>query len=272
MPNIVRVLGFSLTIVLFFTLVANILPQVEGEAPVDKKVDLSALTMDTFIDMGEDIFKGKGTCTLCHNNMGRAPDILAFDAVATANDRLSNSKYKGNAVDPQSYFLESMKDTSMFVVEGFGQKGSNDTISPMPAANKPPIGLSNIEMDAVIAFLQSKDGNDVTVTLPTGDTSQLQQKTEEPALPVLAKTAEEAVTKFACTACHSVAGSKSLIGPDLSDIGTRLSKSEILESIVYPSAVIAKGFPPIMPANVADKISPIELRMLVDYLSNQKGE
>ena len=44
---LVKVLGFSLALILVFTLVANTLPQVEGEAPVETEVDLGALTMES---------------------------------------------------------------------------------------------------------------------------------------------------------------------------------------------------------------------------------
>ncbi|MCK4710954.1 MAG: hypothetical protein KAU21_20230, partial [Gammaproteobacteria bacterium] len=156
-----NVLLFSLSLTLLFTLIANLLPQVEGEAPVEIEIDLNALTMDDFVSLGESIFSGKGTCTLCHNNMGRAPDILQLSMVATAKERLADERYKGTAASVEDYLRESMLDPSLYVVKGFGQKGSNDTVSPMPTANKAPILLNDIEMDAVIAFMQAKDGNEV---------------------------------------------------------------------------------------------------------------
>ena len=57
--------------------------------------------------------------------------------------------------------------TGQSAATGFGKKGSNDTQSPMPAADRPPIQLSQVELDAVLAFMQSKDGNPVTVALPS---------------------------------------------------------------------------------------------------------
>jgi len=186
-------LGFSLALTLLFTLVANLLPQVEGEAPVEQEVDLGALTVESFAALGESIFAGKGTCTLCHNAMGRAPDILALNIVAAAVERMEDDRYKGKANDAETYFRESMVDPGIYVVKGFGKKGSNDTISPMPAVNKAPIELSDIEIDAVIAYLQAKDGNDVTVPLPT-EAPAAEAEPTEPAGP--ASTVEEVVAKF----------------------------------------------------------------------------
>ncbi|MEW8416611.1 MAG: cytochrome C, partial [Candidatus Thiodiazotropha endolucinida] len=101
----VKTLGFSLGLTLLFTLVTYILPQVEGEAPVEKAVDLSALTMDDFIALGEDLFNNKGTCTLCHKPapLGRAPDIQEADMVSLINERLADANYQGEAKDAAGY-------------------------------------------------------------------------------------------------------------------------------------------------------------------------
>lgn len=272
---LLKVLTFSLSLTLLFTLVANLLPQVEGEAPIEKEIDLSALTMDGFVAMGEDIFNNKGTCTLCHNNLGRAPDILALNMVATSSERLEDERYAGIAKTVEDYLRESMVDPGMYVVKGFGKKGSNDTESPMPTVDKAPILLSDIEMDAVIAFMQAKDGNDVTVALPEGlpEASKASKEGSEKASPaVAAKTAKEALAKFSCTACHTVAGSVSPVGPDLSDVGTRLDKEALRQSILLPDAVIAEGFDGgMMPKDFSQKMTVSELDMIVDYLSQQKG-
>ncbi len=271
-----NVLLFSFSLTLVFTLVANLLPQVEGEAPVEVEIDLSAMTMDGFVSLGESIFTGKGTCTLCHNNMGRAPDILQLNMVATSIERLADERYKGAAASVEDYMRESMLDPSLYVVKGFGQKGSNDTVSPMPTANKAPILLTDVEMDAVIAFMQAKDGNDITVALPEG----LPEKSAEEqagasavaAVQGPAETAEEALAKFTCTACHSVAGSESMVGPELNAVGNRLDKDKIRESILYPEAEIAEGFDGgMMPADFAKKMTISELDMVTEYLLNQKG-
>lgn len=46
----------------------------------------------------------------------------------------------------------------------------------------------------------------------------------------------------ACYACHFINGTGKDFGPDLSHVGTRLTKAQILESILQPSKVIAQGF------------------------------
>ncbi|MCC7375529.1 MAG: HEAT repeat domain-containing protein [Verrucomicrobiales bacterium] len=45
-----------------------------------------------------------------------------------------------------------------------------------------------------------------------------------------------------CVRCHKIAGEGGLVGPDLAGIGSRQTRQYILESIVQPNAVVAKGF------------------------------
>ncbi|MCK5425634.1 MAG: hypothetical protein KAI89_09685 [Emcibacter sp.] len=270
MGNLVRVLGFSFAIILVFTYVANLLPQMEGEAPVDEEVDLGELTMESFVSLGEKIFSGKGTCTLCHNNMGRAPDLLTFDLVGISPERMADSRYAGSADDAESYIRESLIDPGVYVVTGFGKKGSNDTESPMPDVSKSPIQLSELEIDAVIAFLQFKDGNDITVSLPT-DAPVIEEDDDDDEEEI-ATTAEAAMEKFMCSGCHDVFDSEAEMGPSFKDTGSKLTRSEILESILYPNAVIAEGFEEGMPDDIAEDMAMSELTLIVEYLVNQKEE
>ncbi len=261
-------MGFSLALALLFTLVANLLPQVEGEAPVEQKVDLGALTVESYAALGETLFSGKGTCALCHNDLGRAPDILAINMVEVANQHMQDERYKGSATDAESYLHESMVDPGIYVVKGFGKKGSNDTISPMPAVDKPPIELSEIEINAIIAFLQAKDGHDVTVTLPT-EAPAMETASPEAAGP--AGTIEEVVAKYGCQACHKILGSGGDLGPDLDQMVARFTREEIRQGIITPDVVIAEGFPPgVMPQDFAEQMMVKELDILVDYLVDSK--
>jgi mono/diheme cytochrome c family protein len=267
MPVIIKVLGFSLALTLVFTFIANLLPQVEGEAPVERTFEPGAFTEESFVALGEELFKGKGTCTLCHNNMGRAPDILVMNLVETAAERLADSRYQGKATDAESYLRESLLQPSLYVVKGYGKKGTNDTISPMPAIDKAPIELSDIEMDAVIAYMQAKDGNPVTVALPAATPPPVEEKTAM----VQLNSAEEVLGQYGCAACHSILESESSIGPDLRDVGARLNSAEIRQSIVEPNAVIAEGYSPMMPSNFAEQMKVKELEMIVQFLAEQKG-
>ncbi len=262
-------LGFSLGLILVFTLVANILPQVEGEAPVEKEVDLGALTMEGFISMGEELFSGKGTCTLCHNNMGRAPDILVVNMVDASSERLADERYTGAAADVEAYLRESMVDPSAYVVATFGKKGSNDSESPMPAVDRAPINLSTVEMDAIIAFMQAKDGNEVTVELPTEASQTAAPAAMSDAVTVAASGAE-VIANHGCSACHVINGSGGNLGPDLTGLGGRMDAATIQQAIVDPNVVIAEGYAAgLMPADFASKMSVKDLLMAVELLQQQ---
>ncbi len=49
-----------------------------------------------------------------------------------------------------------------------------------------------------------------------------------------------------CTRCHKIGGDGAEVGPDLSKIGKRMNREQLLEAVVLPSATIAKGYDLIM--------------------------
>jgi mono/diheme cytochrome c family protein len=268
MKQLVKPLGFSVVLILVFAAVTYVLPQMKGEAPKEEEVAVGALTMDSFIALGDDLYHGKGTCTLCHNKLGRAPDLLTYDATKVSLERIADSQYQGKAKDAEGYLRESMLQPSAYVVVGFGKKGSKDTESPMPAVDQAPIQLSEIEINAIIAYLQKKDGNPVTVALPTAASAQKKDEAKE-VKPALAQSPEQIIAKYGCAACHSVLKTQSALGPSLNDVGKRLKIDQIRTSIVDPKAEIAKGFPPIMPDFPTMTVS--ELELVVGFLAKQTG-
>ncbi len=273
MNVLLKTMGFSLALMLTFTAVTYVLPQVKGEAPEDRDVDVAALTMDSFIALGEDLYLGKGTCTLCHNDLGRAPDFLELNVVGTSLERIGDPRYQGDAMDAAGYLRESMLDPNIYVVKGFVKKGSDDTESPMPAVDKPPTQLSDVEISAIIAFLQAKDGNPVTVALPAQTPASLVAADEqtEPVKPMLARNGEEAIAKYACAVCHAVLDSEAAIGPSLNDVGKRLTINEIRDSVIAPNAVIVEGYAPVMP-DLSETMVLKELELIVAFLAEQTGD
>jgi len=76
----------------------------------------------------------------------------------------------------------------------------------------------------------------------------------------------------ACFRCHSLDGSGTGIGPDLSDVGSRLTPDQILESIRNPNATLSDGWTAprsAMPA-LAPFLSDTELRDIVAFLTSRK--
>jgi mono/diheme cytochrome c family protein len=265
----IKVMGFSLFVLLSYTLFANILPQVQSDPPAEEEVALDTLDRAGQIAWGEKLFAGKGTCTLCHNNLGRAPDLLAMDLAQVLPTRLIDSESGDAAIE--AYLRESLLEPSAMVVSGFGKKGTNDQVSPMPAADGPPISLEPAELDAVIAYLQNLAGLEVTVALPSetdlsaGETSESEAVEDD----APAATAEAAIDKFICAGCHDLMGSGVNVGPRLGGIGERLDRAGIREAILAPNAVITEGFnPDFMPQNYGDQMRAGELEILIDYLAD----
>jgi cytochrome c len=266
-----KVVAFTLLVVGGFWGYSNYgIPQIKPEAPpAEEKVDLGAMTMDQFVALGGKIFNGKGTCTLCHNAMGRAPMLDKVGAVS--EQRLKDPRYKGTAKTVEEYLHESLVKPSAFVVSGFGKSGTNDTESPMPDVTGGGVGLSAPEIKSVIAYLQDSSGSEVTVEIPKMDApaegTGAAKATEAPLL----TTPEAIVANLGCGACHVVAGQAGTIGPDLAKIGARLDKDALRQAILDPDAVIAKGFTAgMMPKTYGEQLKAAELEILVNYLAASK--
>lgn len=271
---LLKVVGFSLLLTLSFTWIAHLLPQIEGEAPTQESTDFSGMNKEQFVALGEELYRGKGNCTLCHNELDRAPDLLQLHTGDLIKGRLADPNYRGKSQSIESYLMESMIDPGIYVVSGYGQKGSNDTISPMHAADKPPISLNLDEMNAIIAFLQDKDGLEITVPLPQpGEVAEendpvTPQAEPPPITPVESdRSAETLLSGLGCIACHSVLNSTSTIGPDLRNIGQRLGREELREGILFPDKSVTEGYyPGMMPKDYGTKMQATELEGMLDYL------
>ena len=91
-------------------------------------------------------------------------------------------------------------------------------------------------------------------------------------------TGEELFITAACNSCHQhdALGSVGGVGPNLTDVGSRLSQEEIVQSIVEPNAVIAENCPAgpcpagVMPQNWGERLTPEQLENLATYLAESK--
>lgn len=270
-----RVMGFSLTLLLFYAVYSNSLPQVEPDMSDPVEVSTEGMDMDGMIAFGETLFTGKGTCTLCHNNLGRAPDTLEMDLAAAFAERLGDPRYEGIAAGGEgpkaveAYLRESLQKPSAYVVAGFGKKGSNDTVSPMPVVDAPPIELTGVEVNAVIAFLQDRAAVTPTVPLPSADETPVAEEAtdtegmvEAPETDVVA-----AFDKYSCAACHDLNDSGADIGPALGGITARMTRAEVMLAIIDPDAAIAEGYQAgFMPGDFGETMHVSELTLITDYL------
>lgn len=269
MKQFLTVIAFSLLTIAGFTGYSNFgIPRIEpAPPPVEEEIDLGAMDMDSFIAFGERTLNGKGTCKLCHNELGRAP--MLEDIIPNTEERLKDPDYAGEADDLAGYIMESMVKPSAYVVAGFGKAGSNDTVSPMPDVSAGSIGMSEAELLAVTAYLQDSGGAEVTVEIPTdvGDVEEEEEAEEREPLEDPLEIAEE----FGCGACHKIGEEESDMGPDLTKIGATRSRDHIRNSILYPNDEITEGFEAdMMPPDLSEQMFAIEVERIANYLAEQK--
>ena len=151
-PVGLKVAALVLLATAFYTYVGQLVPQKEVAAPV---VILLAedLTTGEMIDIGAGIANGKGLCLTCHTigNTGvlRFPDLSGIGSrAATRIEGLTDLEY----------LAQSLYEPDIYIVEGFNPG--------MPKISKPPIDLTDDEILAVMAWLQSL-GGEPTVDMQT---------------------------------------------------------------------------------------------------------
>ncbi len=270
MMQFLKFVLFSLIVISIFATYSNLgIPQIiPAPPPSQEEVDLSSMDLDSFVALGEKLFNTKGTCTLCHNELGgRAPMLVDMGQAVPL--RLDDARYKGNAGDVAEYLIESMNEPSVFVVPGFGKVGSSDQESPMPDVRSASIGFSDAETLAVVAFLQDSNGLEVTVEIPGDAESPAQAEIAQASVtrPKYA-SGEDIVAQLGCGACHRIGQFEGTIGPDLSHIGTTRDVDHLRRAILDPAADITEGFVPMMPPVYGDQLYASELEMLVKYMAN----
>lgn len=152
MMNALKIVLFTALVTAFFAYLGHMVPQKEVYPPKDRELRPD-MTVDELVDAGREIAGGKGTCMGCHtvgsDKPGRFPDLAGIGAAAAT---------RKPGMDAVAYLAECLYEPNAFIVPGFS--------AGMPAISKPPIGLSDQEILAVIAYLQSL-GGEPTVDLKT---------------------------------------------------------------------------------------------------------
>ena len=149
-PVPLRIFALTVATTAFYTLVGQLVPQKEVQPPKETVLKKD-MTPDELLKAGREVMEGKGLCFTCHtvgkSGALRFPDLDGIGARA-------GSRVPG--LSDVDYMAQSIYEPGAFIVPGFNPG--------MPTINKPPIGLTDQEILAVIATLQSMGGK-VTVTL-----------------------------------------------------------------------------------------------------------
>jgi hypothetical protein len=144
------VIGLNL---IFLYIGREFLPQSESRPPTVVKIE-EGISPEDLIRVGEEIVFGKGQCMVCHpakpESGMRAPAMSAIGA-----EMEKEAKERG--ITPEEQVFEALVNPSKYVVKGF-----EDIMSPV---HTPPSSLTDGEIIAVAAFLQSNGGK-VTVSYP----------------------------------------------------------------------------------------------------------
>jgi cytochrome c2 len=243
----------------FYGMVGQSVPQKEVHPPevIEIAEDVSVGEM---VEIGKGIFEGKGICVTCHT-IGKS-GALRFPDLDDVSSRAAVRRPGYTALE---YLAESLYEPDIFIVDGFS-KG-------MPAINKPPIGLTDQEILAVIAFLQTLGGQ-ATVDMQTkfvytGGVGPGEGAPAEVDGAVLADSgdtgdvAELSVTPlgtYGCNQCHDAASPVDPSSPSLVGIGGRLNKDQLFLSLTNH------------PGNHGlDSVTLKELETLVQHLAEMGG-
>ena len=266
-PVVVKVGLFSLLVMGIYTYYANSIPQIQSQPPEEISLEEGKVTPEQLARIGEQIFEGKGTCTICHRigQVGaRAPDLAGVGGRAAA---------RRPGVSATAYLVESLLDPGAYVVEGFPKI--------MPKIDRPPIGLNRSELWAVVAFLESLGGTVEVKLQDVPETAGAQAVGEgapvaELDLPGDPKAGQAVfMGKGGCIACHKAGAiGASPLGPDLSQIARIQAPDYIMAKILDPAGMgTVAGYPPnLMPPTIGQVLTAKEYVDLVSFLLTLKGE
>ncbi|MCH7760627.1 c-type cytochrome [candidate division TA06 bacterium] len=215
-----RIAFFSIIGLLLFAFIGSRIPQTTtDQAQVIPTGEV--LTLEDFVAVGEQIYYGKGTCTLCHDigqKGKRAPDLAGIG---------NRAETRKEGLSTYEYLKESLVQPAAFTVEEFEE-------GLMPDASAPPILLSEGEIEAVIGFLQSL-GGEVTVTpVPLGEVEE--KVVEVPMEEIFA--GEALLNEMGCKSCH-IEGGK---GPILDQYGVGKDIREIENVLLQHKPAPIAGF------------------------------
>lgn len=267
-----RIVVFFAVIVGSFVVISQMIPQVSSYPSQALTPDeFSKMTPEQLVAKGKDVFGSSGIrCSQCHaieGAPGRGPNLggLGTRGLSRAKERASAT---GKPFTAEQYIIESMIKPNAYVVKGFS------TPSIMPEVYKPPMDLSEEDIKATAAYLQSLGGQ-VTITpkteLPAEWRSEIAQSKKAAAEPLkgdIANGKRIFYDRMRCIACHQTAVDGRLIGgvlgSDLSRVGEVRGAESLKGIIVDPPGDI-------MPKHFKENLTEAELNDLVVFLLNLRG-
>ncbi len=184
---------------------------------------------------GKALFWGEGQCHQCHR-MGDRGDALRGPDLANIGLRA-----KGRADDlgldsGTAYIVQSVVEPSAHVVSGY--------TDDMPRVYQPPIGLTAKQLEAVVAYLQSRGGEaDPWVIDISGEDLPRPPEYNPFHLGDAAK-GKKVFQTHACGNCHEVGDGSPTpgVGPDLTEIGRYRHWTWLAEAVLEPAAEVGANW------------------------------
>ena len=247
-----KIFLFMLAVVGTYAYVGQLVPQFEEQPPARKFITTQTPPQE-LAAIGEELLRAKGGCLICHKVIEtgneRGPDLR--QAAAKAATRKPGT-------DAEAYLMESLMTPDAFLVPGYPKM--------MPSALKPPANLNMAEVKAVVAYLQSLGGAEITVKVLPADIAAAKV-----AGPV--HRGKELIGQYGCVGCHKVEGEGGEIGPELTKVAATRAPEEILKKIVEPSAWTTPNYQAgIMPADFGKSIPEGDRHEIVAFLSGLSGK
>ncbi|HMH49485.1 MAG TPA: c-type cytochrome [Candidatus Acidoferrum sp.] len=254
---------FALIVMGGYSYFANSIPQIESKPPQELSLEGGNVTPAQLVKAGEEIFKTKGTCEICHRigqKGTRAPDL------AGVGGRAAKTK---PGMSAKQYIMESLLQPGGYLVEGYP--------NIMPMVDKPPIGLNRSEVWALTAFLESLGGtvdvtlNDIPASVGSAAAGGASPEIKIPGDPKSGEALFQA--KAGCIACHKAGKvGASPVGPDLSQIAKIQTPDYIMKKILDPKGMgTVAGFPPgVMPQTFGQALTAKEFMDVVAFLLTLK--
>jgi mono/diheme cytochrome c family protein len=251
-----KIFAFLLATVSIYSYVGQLVPQFE-EYPPEKKVITVSTPPAELAAIGEELVRVKGGCLICHKvtetGNVRGPDLRK--AAGQAGTRKQG-------MDAEAYLTESMVEPNAFLVPGYPKM--------MPSAIKPPANMNLAEVKAIIAYLQTIGGAEISVKIAAADI-----KAAKASGPV--HKGKEAMGTHGCVGCHKITEGQMSeggeVGPELTKVGAGRTAEELLKKIVEPTVWTTPNYPAgVMPAELGKAIPEGERHEIVAYLMGLSGK
>lgn len=256
-----KILGVTLGTIALYTLLANVIPQIESEVPEELSFtgEVSAAEL---VAAGEELYAGAGGCTACHGLGERAPNLLTGEGDLGPIGGRCATRVEGE--DCKSYLHRSLVEPGAFVVPGYQPI--------MPDVSRT---LSANQVWALVAFLESQGGQvDVTAADLEAETAAGEASAGGSGAAAAATTdPQQLLDQMQCLACHRLGAQGQEVGPPFDGIGGRRDAAFIRRSILDPAAEVAPGyeqFAGIMPTNFGERLTAAQIEAVVDFLAGQE--